>query len=66
MSLITLPSKTNESEFLQAFVLRRLSEDNPGIRNRIYELVMEYHSEFSHKDAASPANSSREDRRSAF
>lgn len=53
MSLVTLPSKPSESEFLQAFVLRRLSEDDPSIRGRIYDLVMEYHNESSHKNAAS-------------
>jgi len=32
------------SETLQAFVLRRLAEDEPSIRNKIYDLVMEFHS----------------------
>eukprot|EP01032_Pedospumella_encystans_P019612 gene19612-22304_t len=33
-----------ESETLQSFVLRRLTEDEPRIRNKIYDLVMEFHS----------------------
>lgn len=34
-----------ESETLQGFVLRRLTEDEPSIREKIYDLVMEFHSE---------------------
>ena len=33
-----------DSETLQSFVLRRLTEDEPSIRNKIYDLVMEFHS----------------------
>lgn len=43
--LTTQSFSEGETETLQTFVLRRLTEDDPSIRDKIYDLVMEFHSE---------------------